>query len=471
MPHTHITHSARLARYCLAGLVLVALASGQDSGTASLRGTVRDAQGKPAVDVLVELRSNQSSPKQIAHTNAQGIYHLAGLREGVYALRVTKTGYAGGGIDSLFLRSHEEKDVDLVIGSPSKESVLGKPTFSDEPHFTISGMTDVTNLGGHGSDTVVRTREALAEKTVSLGKNSSDSSASASAADHESLQASAEAIRSQLAQRDQAELHHELGEIEEKLGDPLESVRQYQRAADMDPSEANFFDWGAEVLLHHAPEPALEIFSKGNTLFPRSERMLLALGATWFAEGRYEEAIQRIGQASDLNPGDPIPYIFLGRIALAETRPSRLAIEKLHRFVTLQPRSPEANYYYAVALWREAKGARDKSLQPQAESLLHQALALDPKFAAASLQLGIIHSDQGKYSEAVSNYRQAIGLDPKMEEAHYRLAQAYRQLGQSEQAKDELRLYEQLAKESEQQEERKRHEIRQLVYTLRTADH
>jgi tetratricopeptide (TPR) repeat protein len=432
---------------------------------------VRDTQGKPAVDALVELRSNDSLSRQIAHTNAQGIYQLAGLHEGVYALQVTKTGYAGARINSLFLRSNEEKNVDLVIGSPSKESVLGKPTFSDERQFTVSGITDVSNLGGHGSDTVVRTREALAEKTVSLGKESSDSSAASSAADRKSLQASAERIRSQLPQRDQAELHHELGEIEEKLGDPLESVRQYQRAADMDPSESNFFDWGAEVLLHHAPEPALEIFSKGNTLFPRSERMLLALGATWFAGGRYEEAIQRICQASDLNPSDPTPYIFLGRIALAETRPSPEALEKLQRFVTLQPRSPEANYYYAVALWKQAKRARDTSSEPQAESLLHQALALDPKFAAASLQLGIIHSDQGKYSEAASNYSQAIELDPKMEEAHYRLAQAYRQLGQTEQAKDELRVYEQLSKESEQQEERKRHEIRQLVYTLRTVDH
>lgn len=471
MPHRRLTQPACVARYCLAGLAFLALASAQDSGTASLRGTVRDAQGKPAVDASVELRSSESSQKQIAHTDSQGVYKLAGLREGVYALRVTKTGYAGAAISSLFLRSNEEKNVDLVIGNLGHEAVLGKPNFSDEPQFTVSGITDVSNLGGHGSDTVVRTREALAEKTVSLGTKSPNSLPAASAADKESLKARAEAIRSQLAQSDEANLHHEVAEIEEQLGNPVEAVRQYQRAADMDPSEANFFDWGAEVLLHHAPEPAMEIFAKGIALFPRSERLLLGLGTTWFARGAFEEAIQRICQASDLNPGDPTPYIFLGRIELAETRPSPEALEKLQRFVTLQPRSPEANYYYAVALWKQAKGARDKSSQPQAESLLHEALALDPNFAAASLQLGIIHSDQGKYSEAVSNYRQAIGLDPKMEEAHYRLAQAYRQLGQSEQAKDELRLYQQLSRESEQQEERKRHEIRQLVYTLRTVDH
>ena len=69
------------------------------------------------------------------------------------------------------------------------------------------------------------------------------------------------------------------------------------------------------------------------------------------------------------------------------------------------------------------------------------------------------------------DWRIAMQLDPKMEEAHYRLAQAYRQLGQPDQAKDELRHYEQLSKESAQETERDRRQIRQLVYTLRTVEH
>jgi len=54
-----------------------------------------------------------------------------------------------------------------------------------------------------------------------------------------------------------------------------------------------------------------------------------------------------------------------------------------------------------------------------------------------------------------------------MEEVHYRLAQAYRQLGNPEKAKEELRLYGQLAEESEQKQDRERHQIKQFVYTLR----
>ena len=160
-----------------------------------------------------------------------------------------------------------------------------------------------------------------------------------------------------LAHHDTAELHHLLGDVQEKLGNSLEAVREYQRAAELDPSEAYLFDWGSELLLHHAPEPALEVFTKGNRLFPHSVRMLIGLGAAWFARGSYDQAVQRICEASDLNPTDSMPYLFLGKMQSAETAPSEKIVERLHRFVTQQPENAEANYYYAVGLWKLRRGS------------------------------------------------------------------------------------------------------------------
>ena len=34
--------------------------------------------------------------------------------------------------------------------------------------FTVAGVTDGTNLGGHGSNTIVRTKESLAKDIASL---------------------------------------------------------------------------------------------------------------------------------------------------------------------------------------------------------------------------------------------------------------------------------------------------------------
>jgi tetratricopeptide (TPR) repeat protein len=195
--------------------------------------------------------------------------------------------------------------------------------------------------------------------------------------------------------------------------------------------------------------------------------MLIGLSAAWFVRGSYDEAVQRICEASDLNPGDSVPYLFLGKMQSAQSAPSEKGVEKLHRFVTLQPENAQANYYYAVGLWKLRKGSQDAVGAPQVESFLRNAIRLDPKFAAAYLQMGILHSEQKDRPRAISDFQKAIEAEPQMEEAHYRLAQAYRRVGDAVKAETELQIYDRIAKESAEKAERERHEIRQFVYTLR----
>jgi tetratricopeptide (TPR) repeat protein len=462
--------SIRIALECclaiLLSITLTPIANSQQSGSASLHGTVRDVLGRPVPGAAVQLQTTGSPQTPAIQTDAQGVYSLAGLREGVYHLKVAKRGYADAEIGSVFLSPRENKSVDLTLQSLNPDgNALSQPQFFDEPQFTVSGVTDTTSLGGHGSDTVVRTREALAKETLSLGKTSAHPPAPT--ADDQRLQEHAEHVRALLAQHDEPQLHHQLADLEERLGDSLEAVQQYQRAAEMDPSESHLFDWGAELLLHHAPEPAIEVFIRGNRRFPRSTRMLVGLGAAWFTRGNNDQAVRRICEASDLSPDDTAPYLFLGKMLRTQDAPSPEAIERLRRFVTLQPKNAEANYYYAVALGKLRQGPEENDRTAQAESFLKTALRLNPNYAPAYLQLGILHSEQRNYATAVSDYQRALHIDPQMEQAHYRLAQAYRLLGEEDKAKEELRLYELLAKESAEKAERERHEIRQFVYTLR----
>jgi tetratricopeptide (TPR) repeat protein len=151
----------------------------------------------------------------------------------------------------------------------------------------------------------------------------------------------------------------------------------------------------------------------------------------------------------------------------AQSTPTEKSVERFHRFVTQQRDNAQANYYYAVSLWKLRKATQNAAGAAQVESLLKNAIRLDAKFAAAYLQLGILHSEQRDYARAISDYQQAIQADPQMEEAHYRLAQAYRQNGDAAKAEAELQIYDRIAKESAQKAERERHEIRQFVYTLR----
>jgi tetratricopeptide (TPR) repeat protein len=458
--------------------------AGNAASLGALEGSVRDSAGRAVANATVFLQPTTGTgtpPAQIQNTHADslGAYRFSALSEGAYILRAEMSGYARTIVGPVRLASSETKKIDLTL-TPVKASgaAASAPEFFDEPQFTVAGVTQATSAGGHGSDIVLRTTEALAQATVSLSKEpAASSTATTSVATESSLR---EAVA-----RDpkDAELHHRLGDVEEKLGNPLEAVREYQRAAELDPSELYLFDWGTELLTHRALEPATEVLTQGSRRFPKSVRMLVALGVAWYARGSCDQAVQSLGSAADLDPGNPTPYLFLGRMQTVEPTALEGSVERLGRFAQLQPDNALANYYYAVSLSKESgkqsAGSEDGDAGRTArvEALLQKAVGLDPKLGAAYLQLGILYSQRSDNSRAIAAYRKAIEVSPEeegpqldqtLEETHYRLAQAYQRTGDKTKAQEELELHHQLAKKTQEDAERKRREIQQFVILLRS---
>jgi tetratricopeptide (TPR) repeat protein len=460
----------RVAAILLAAIALSAPGAihGQSqtsADSATLYGAVRDSGGRPVAEATVYLQLKDGPQTVSARSDATGSYHFSGLGEGIYVLRAEKTGYHQVAIAPCVLRPKEAKKLDLTLeASPPAKSEQRPPEFSDEPQFTVAGVTDGTNLGGHGSNTTVRTKESLAKDVATLSASAGKSPVTAGP----TPSVSRDSAQLDPALRDQAGQHRLLGDVAEKSGDSLKAVREYQKAAELDPSEPNFFDWGAELLLHRAAEPAIEVFSKGTRLFPHSARMLVALGVSWYSNGSYDQAAQRLCEASDLDPADPQPYLFLGKIQSVETNQSECPAERLKRFAKLQPENPLANYYYGVNLWKRRKGPDDVESVAQAESHLTRAVQLDPKLGIAYLELGVMYSERKDFARAISSYRSAIQVSPQLEEAHYRLAQAYKRTGEKEKAEEELRVYDRISKSEDEEVERERRESRQFVYTLRS---
>jgi len=342
-----------------------------------------------------------------------------------------------------------------LFGQNDSQGNAAKPEFYDEPTFIVSGVTDPSQRGGHGSDPVLRSTESLAKATASLA-------ADVPTAD------TRESLREELAREpNRADLHHSLAAAEEKLGNALEAAREYQRAAELESSEAYLFDWGTELLTHRAADQAIEVFSKGNRLFPRSTRTLLGLAVAWYARGSYDRAAERFFEAADLNPSDPEPYLFLGKVTGGAITESAGFAERLERFARLHPENAWANYYFAAYLWKHRTGPEDKATPAKVQSLVEKAVRLDPHLGAAYLQLGVVFAEQDNFPKAISAYQSAIDASPTMEEAHYRLAQAYRKTGELAKAKKETELYQQLSQQSAQELERERAEIQQFVFALR----
>lgn len=274
-----------------------------------------------------------------------------------------------------------------------------------------------------------------------------------------------EQLENLLKVRESADLHDLLGEVDERSGNYVAAANEYQRAAHMDPSESNIFDWGSELLLHQTWNPAVEVFSEGARRYPDSSRLAVGLGLALYWSGEYDDAVKALLKATDLSPSDPRPYYFLSK---AYQRSHGQADEVIHRFqrlAQLRPQDGRAAYYYAMSLWKGKQGSSSGPFLGQAESLLKRAIELEPTFAQAHLELANLYAQQHQYSESASEYKRAIALDPKLVDAYYRLGQAYIHLGQADLAKKEFQIHKQLYQQHLVEWDSEQQEIRNFVYT------
>src|SRR5215469_4492575 len=495
---------------------------------ATLKGHIRNGSGQTVAGAVATIGSEDGTAVLSTKTDAQGLYQFSGLKVGVYQLHIEANGYERKAVEGIVLKADEIRVLDLNI-TPAIANAQAEPQFYDEPRFTVAGVTDTTNLGTHGADTVARNTESLVRETASMGKGAPNNNASATDRDQlknlqeavreapQSFQANhdlgkfllengdarqaapyleeaaalkptdAEAsyelatacvtigdyeharktLQSSLEHLQSADNYRLLGDVEEKLGDPVSAVHDYQRAAELQPSEPNLFSWSAELLLHRAFEPASEVFTNGIHFYPNSSRMLLGLGVSLYARGSYEQAVERFCQASDLDPDAAMPYIFLGKIQTIDQAQTREVTEKLGRFAKLHPDNAQASFFYAVSLWKARRGPEDVESLARIETLLKRAVEVDPKLGEAFLQLGILYEDQQKLRDALGAYQRAVAVGPQLEQAHYRLAQLYRKQGDAEKAKVELQRYDETSKQATAEAERQQREMQGFVYTMR----
>jgi len=425
-------------------------------------GIVRDVEGAVVANATVFFEEKARNASVEAKTGPDGTFSFLALRAGTYVVRATAPGFQEATTEAMQLSLGEKKQLEIVLKVGVSGGVMveaappvgpngskaGAMELSDKPSFTVAGVTDWTNVGGHGSDTKLRTSESLAKDTATLKSSGA-----------------AEGFASETARA--ADAHRELGERAERAGDPLAAVREYEQAVLLNPSEQNYFAWGTELLLHRATKPAAEIFEKGIASYPKSARMFAGLGAALYTNGEYANAAHRLCESSDLQPADPAAYVFLGKMEKTAPDPLPCATERLSRFAHDQPANALANYYLAVSLWKRAQRGETSANPRQAEALLKKAVAADPGFDDAFVQLGVMYAAEGNVQQAIASYKKAIEINPQSGEAHYRLALAYKRAGNQQQAERELQLYKEADKNETAAIEKQRREIRQFMIILK----
>jgi len=414
----------------------------------TITGLVLDSAQKPISDASVWLESNANSNKVFTKTDAYGVFSFSDIREGKYLISAQKSGVESEVETVSASSSTTRESVKLTVGTTSYSnhsttSSTNVMEFSDQPNFTVSGVTDWTAVGGHGSDAVLRTSEELAKDAATLKPESTGPPVNGN-----------------------GDQHRLAGETAERSGDPLKAVHELEEAVRLDPSEKNYFEWGSELLLHRAVWQAVEVFENGSKAYPKSERMLAALGAALFASARYDEAALELCAASDLSPDNSDPYIFLGKIAIAAPTPLPCVEQKLARFAQRRPESSLANYFYAMAVLKRQVPSPDEQASQQVVALLNKAVELDAKCSDAWLQLGILSSSRHEAERTILYYKKAIEANPQSGEAHYRLAVAYDRIGKPTEAREQFEIHDEIEKREAEGVERERREIKQFLIVL-----
>ena len=429
-----------------------------------VEGKVSDALGAAISGVSIRLEPDHpDSAAEVARaadstSDERGQYAFS-VSPGQYRLRAAKSGFRTLVVKDIALAAGGRRRINLILEPGSGEQVIAGADaagqlpvpplqFSDTPTFSVAGVTDYSNVGLHGSDANVRTADTLAKDAAAMKPAPGGNGAKA------------------LVPGDARRL---AGDEKEKNGDPVGALREYQAAVKLDPSEENYFAWGAELLLHRAGPAAAQVFLKGIAAHPQSPRMRAGLAAAYYADGQYSEAALEMCKASDLDPGNSEPYLFLGRMEEAAADPLPCSEEKLARFVSQRPASADANLYYGLVLWKQARKTQNAAGISGAKAHLQKAADLDPELGRAQLQLGLLYNGLGQKDAARDAFEKAVAATPGLSAAHYQLSLAYRRAGENQKADREIQIYDQLRRSEDAELEKERRELRQFVGVLKDS--
>ena len=227
------------------------------------------------------------------------------------------------------------------------------------------------------------------------------------------------------------------GDLEEKLGHFMAAVAHDQRAARMNPSEANLYALCVEFLRHWTWDDAQKTAAWGVEHYPDSTRLHLALGVALYGDKKFQDAARVFAGLLQQQPDNATVADMLGRTC-AEIESGDASCRKLEDFAQRHANNPAAAVYAARQILERPHSAADLE---QVNRLLAGATAADPRNADAWYETGLLDAERGQWQASAGALEKATALRPEFAPAHYQLAKAYGHLARPEDQKRELALF------------------------------
>lgn len=179
-------------------------------------------------------------------------------------------------------------------------------------------------------------------------------------------------------------------------------------------------------------QEAIEELSRALQLDPGYIDVMTNTAVTYFHMDRCDEAVQALQEAIRLKPDNVQAHCNLGNIYASQGRYDE-ACKEIQKAIGLDAEyAPAHNSLGTIHVEQKNDQAAIKEFQAGIE--------LDPDYLLAHTNLGALYQDSGRYEDAINEFKAALKLDPEHVVANHSIGMTYCSMGSYERAVQPLVL-------------------------------
>jgi Tfp pilus assembly protein PilF len=258
---------------------------------------------------------------------------------------------------------------------------------------------------------------------------------------------------------DDARIYAALADVYKAGGYFENAIPAMRLAVQKAPDDVDYrFQYGLLLIDSKAPAAAAIRLAEYVKEFPNSAKLRLALGIAYLADGKSPEARECFDKALALDP-KILPALAYSANTFAEAGQYEDAAKLYRRGIELTG-GKQATFQYLLA---DTLLNISNSDRKEIETLLKDAVRLEPDFGQAYSSLGVLYTRQGRWNEAATALERAVQLLPDDARAVYQLSRVYARLKRTEDSQAAVEKFRRLDAE---QKERRETDRRELVRKL-----
>lgn len=260
-----------------------------------------------------------------------------------------------------------------------------------------------------------------------------------------------------------ADAHALLANVAAAQGHLDQALIEMKESVKLAPTASKYVNLAVLEDKAHAPPAAEESFKKAISLDPKEVGPLMALGAFYVQQRRFDEAEQQFRHAIELEPRNPSPrkqivlvYMIEGRKdkaeqASIEAKQSMKEVSEGYRmlgdYYLMTGQQEKALAEYASLCHEHPDDSNTKKIYVgllvgrnqvvEAAKLNDEILKKNPNDLGALIERGLIFIRQGRANDAVAPLQAALKIEPDNGTGHYYLGLAYNQLSKPDLAESE----------------------------------